>query len=160
VLLLCEISKHISQRWVDPFQGDVCTPPVTYFHHFYVLYVCATYQPRGPHLTDVKCLHTSPRCSTLHNFSDQGATPSPSETSIHDVARHQIPQLSFLLDRWFKSNRDLVTRGFKEKRTLPPISRYLNSRNGSTVKIYPPCALSSCCLDIDSMTQILPLQLI
>jgi hypothetical protein len=102
----------ISQRWVDPFQGDACTPPVAYFHLFCALYVCATCQPRGPHLTDVTRVRTSPRCSTLRDFSDQGATPSPSETPIHDVARHQISWLSFLLDRRFRSNRDFVIQGF------------------------------------------------
>jgi hypothetical protein len=58
----------ISQRWVDPFQGDACMPPVAYFLLFCALYVCATCQPRGPHLMDVTHVRTSPRHSTLHDF--------------------------------------------------------------------------------------------
>jgi hypothetical protein len=114
----------ISQRWVDPFQGDACTPPVAYFYLFCALYVCATYQPCGPHLMDVTRVRTSPRCSTLLDFSDQGETPSPSETPIHDVVRRQISWLSFLLDRWFRSNHDFMIQGFEVQRTPPPSSRY------------------------------------
>jgi hypothetical protein len=110
----------------------VCTPPVAYFRLFCVLYVCTTYQPCGPHLIDVTRVCTSPRRLALHDFSDQGATPSPSETLIHDVARRQISWLSFLLDRCFRLNHDFVIRGFEVQRTLPPSSRYPSSRNGPT----------------------------
>jgi hypothetical protein len=108
----------ISQQWVDPFQGDVCPPPVTYFHLFLCALCLCHLSTTRPHLTDVTRVRTSPRCSTLHDFSDQGATPSPSETPIHDVARHQISWLSFLLDRRFRLNHDLVTRGFEACKEL------------------------------------------
>jgi hypothetical protein len=99
------------------------------FSFLLVLYVCTTYQPHGPHLTDVTHVRPSPRHSTLHEFNDQGATPSPFETPIHDVERHQISWLSFLLDRRFRSNRDLETWGSIAQRSPPLRSQYPNSRD-------------------------------
>jgi hypothetical protein len=88
-----------------------------------------TCQPHGPHRTDVPHVRTSPRCSTLHAFSDEGATPSPPKTLIHNVVKRQISWLSFLLDQRFRSNHDLVTWGFEQQRTPPLYSRYPNSRD-------------------------------
>jgi hypothetical protein len=112
----------INQQQDDSFHGDMCMPPSTFFHLLCVLYIWATYQPHGPHLDVVTRIHMSPQFLALHDFSDQGATHSPSKTSIHDVLRCQISWLSFLLDRWFRSNHDLVTQGFEMQRTLPPHS--------------------------------------
>jgi hypothetical protein len=70
----------ISQQWVDSFQGDVCPPPVTYFHLSLGTCCYATCQPRGPHLTDVPRVRTSPRRSALHDFCSRKeilSTPNP-----------------------------------------------------------------------------------
>jgi hypothetical protein len=77
----------ISQQWVDSFPGDMCPPPVTRFHLSLGACCYATCQPRGPHLTDVPRVRTSPRCSTLRDFCSRKEILSTFEPPIRDTTR-------------------------------------------------------------------------
>jgi hypothetical protein len=77
----------ISQQWVDSFPGDMCPPPVTRFHLSLGACCYATCQPRGPHLTDVPRVRTSPRCSALRDFCSRKEILSTFEPPIRDTTR-------------------------------------------------------------------------
>jgi hypothetical protein len=126
----------ISQQWVDSFPGDVCPPPVTRFHLSLGTCCYATCQPRGPHLTDVPRVRTSPRCSALRDFAVEKKFFQPPNPRYAIPTKVLIQRFSHDLDPmvWisFPAPRN---SGLRETKNLvcPPNSRTPNLRNDPTM---------------------------
>jgi hypothetical protein len=89
---------HLSPTSTFPL-AYVVTPPVDHVTH----------------LSHMPHVHPRPRSSALHDFHSQKLIPPIFEPPICEVSRHQILRLSFFLDQWFRSHRDLATRILQSK---------------------------------------------